>query len=66
MFAHGLPGDAELATQLVHGLTSQVAFDQGLVVLADLVDTIRGDYDYSNRLWGHVDTKPQYISGLTG
>ncbi|MCL2737117.1 MAG: Abi family protein [Propionibacteriaceae bacterium] len=36
-----------------------------LVVLADLVDTIRGDHVYSDRLWAHVDTRPQYIDGLT-
>jgi len=36
-----------------------------LVVLADLVDTIRGDQDYSDRLWSHVNTKPQHTSGLT-
>jgi abortive infection bacteriophage resistance protein len=35
-----------------------------LVVLADLVDTIRGDALYSKRLWAHVDAHHAYTDGL--
>lgn len=35
-----------------------------LVVLADLVDTIRRDNSYSTALWSLVNAHPQYIDGL--
>ena len=36
-----------------------------LVVLADLVDTIQGGSVYSQLLWGHINSHPNYIAGLT-
>jgi len=35
-----------------------------LVVLSDLVDTIRGDASYSTQLWAHTASHPQYLDGL--
>ena len=35
-----------------------------LVVLADLVDTVRRDHAYSQSLWDHIDAHPQHADGL--
>jgi len=35
-----------------------------LVVLADVVDTIKGDATYSHHLWAHVNAHASYVNGL--
>jgi len=35
-----------------------------IVVITDLVDTIRGDHTYSASLWTHISAHPQYLEGL--
>ena len=34
-----------------------------LVMLADLVDTIRRDKTYSSKLWAHIDSRPDLRDG---
>lgn len=35
-----------------------------IVVLADIVDTIRRDRTYSQLLWAYIDSHPEHVDGL--